>query len=87
MLKSALTASAHDATHVLVTALENLAQGNLAQPSRLALQPELAKLTFQATGATGTISFLGSDRREPMSVLLKVVPSKNCNQYGFHLCR
>lgn len=78
-----LTASAYDATRVLVTALENLAQKGMTQPSRMAVQQELAKPSFQAMGATGTISFLGSDRREPMSVLLKVVPSKHCNQYGY----
>ncbi len=85
-----LTASAYDTARVLVTALENLAQAqkeiaqkDRTQPSRIAVQQELAKPTFQATGATGTISFLGSDRREPMSMLLKVVPSKHCNQYGY----
>jgi ABC-type branched-subunit amino acid transport system substrate-binding protein/serine/threonine protein kinase len=77
-----LTAFSYDATYVLITALEKLAQKKI-QPSRIVVQQELANPNFQATGVTGTIRFSGSDRREPMNVLLKVVPSKNCNQYGY----
>jgi ABC-type branched-subunit amino acid transport system substrate-binding protein len=67
---------------VFVTALETLAIKNSAQLSRKAIQQELAKPSFQAAGASGPIRFSGSDRREAMNVLLTVVPSKNCNQYG-----
>jgi ABC-type branched-subunit amino acid transport system substrate-binding protein len=74
-----LTATAYDATRALITALAHPSQPN----SRVAVQQVLADSNFEAKGATGTIRFLGGDRREPINVLLKVVPSKNCNSYNY----
>lgn len=72
------TALAYDATGALITALEQL-----PQPNRTRVQKALATPTFQAAGATGTISFRSSgDRNEFVKELVKVVPSK-CSLYGF----
>jgi ABC-type branched-subunit amino acid transport system substrate-binding protein len=67
------TATAYDATRALIAALEKQ-----PSPSRENLQQVLADKDFQAQGATGTISFLGSDRKESFSTLVKVVRS-NCS--------
>lgn len=73
------TAMTYDAAKALIAALANPSQPN----SRAEVRNVLAEPSFQATGATGIIRFLGGDRREPVNVLLKVVPSKNCNHYGY----
>jgi ABC-type branched-subunit amino acid transport system substrate-binding protein len=50
---------------------------------RLQLQQTLKSPDFQATGATGVISFAPTgDRKEPIGTLVKVVPSK-CSVYGY----
>lgn len=74
-----VTAMSYDAARVLITALEDKSQPS----NRVDVQKVLAKPSFKATGATGTISFNGGDRKEPINVLLKVVPSINCNTYGY----
>jgi eukaryotic-like serine/threonine-protein kinase len=74
-----VTATSYDATVVLITALENPSQPS----NRVEVQKILAEPSFKATGATGTISFNGGDRKEAINVLLKVVPSINCNTYGY----
>lgn len=73
------TATAYDATQVLIAAL-----GKRSSPSRESLRQILADKNFQAEGATGTISFEGGDRKEEFSTLVKVVRS-NCspNSYMF----
>lgn len=73
------TATAYDATRALIAALEKQ-----PSPSREKLQQVLADENFQTQGATGAISFLGSDRKESFSTLVKVVRS-NCspNSYTF----
>jgi ABC-type branched-subunit amino acid transport system substrate-binding protein len=63
------TANAHDAVQVLVEALKQNPQ------NRQALREILAHSGFRARGATGEISFIGSERREATSTLVKVVPS------------
>lgn len=73
-----VTATAYDATRVFITALKKLSQPH----SRVDVQKILASPNFTATGATGTISFMGGDRKEPINVLLKVVPSK-CSSSGY----
>jgi ABC-type branched-subunit amino acid transport system substrate-binding protein/serine/threonine protein kinase len=67
------TATAYDATHAL-----SLALGKQPSPSRASLQQVLADKNFQAQGATGVISFLGGDRKESFSTLVKVVRA-NCS--------
>ena len=64
------TATAHDATRALIAALEKR-----PSPNREKLQKVMADKNFQAQGATGTISFLGGDRKEAFSTLVKVEPS------------
>jgi ABC-type branched-subunit amino acid transport system substrate-binding protein len=71
---SGLSVLSYDAGKVLVTALQKL-----NQPNRENIRDYLAQPDFQTQGATGKISFNGSDRRENIYVLLKVVPSINCN--------
>lgn len=71
------TATSYDATWALIAALKKQ-----SQPSRTGVQKVLADPNFKVTGATGTISFNGSDRKEPINVLLKVVRS-NCNDSGY----
>lgn len=71
------TATSYDATWALIEALKKQ-----SKPSRTGVQKVLADPNFQAIGATGTISFNGSDRKEPIDVLLKVVRS-NCNDSGY----
>lgn len=75
------TAMCYDATRVVITALEKILTNNL-EPSRAEIQKQLVNRNFKASGASGTISFDGSDRQEKIQELLKVVPSK-CNQYGY----
>jgi eukaryotic-like serine/threonine-protein kinase len=61
------TATAYDAVKVILKALEQ-------QPrDRVALQAILADRNFMATGATGDIHFIGGDRREPVTTLVKVI--------------
>lgn len=67
------TATAYDATRALIIALEKQ-----SSPSRVSLQQALADKNFKAQGATGTISFRGGDRNEPISTLVKVVRA-NCS--------
>jgi len=67
------TATAYDATHAL-----SLALGKQPSPSRVSLQQVLVDKNFQAQGATGVISFLGGDRKESFSTLVKVVRA-NCS--------
>lgn len=71
------TATSYDATWALIEALKKQ-----SKPSRIGVQKVLADPKFKATGATGTISFNGSDRQEPIDVLLKVVRS-NCNDSSY----
>jgi ABC-type branched-subunit amino acid transport system substrate-binding protein len=78
-----ITATAYDATMALIKALKDLPPEKESQPSRDDIRKILAAENFQATGATGKISFNGGDRREPLSVLLKVVKSQNCNEYNY----
>jgi eukaryotic-like serine/threonine-protein kinase len=80
---SGITAMTYDASQVFIQALKNLPSEKQASPSRKDIQKILAVSTFQATGATGTISFQGGDRKENLSELLRVVPSQNCNSYGY----
>ena len=69
------TATAYDAVKTILKALEQ-------QPrDRSALQAILANPQFTATGATGDIHFMGSDRREPVTTLVKII---NCPQ-GHHI--
>jgi ABC-type branched-subunit amino acid transport system substrate-binding protein/serine/threonine protein kinase len=74
-----ITATSYDAARVLITALADKSQPT----NRIEVQKVLAKEDFKATGATGTITFNGGDRKEAVNVLLKVVPSINCNTYGY----
>lgn len=75
------TAMCYDATRVVITALEKILEKKLP-PSRAEIQRQLVNSDFQAFGASGIIRFDGSDRKEKIQVLLKIVPS-NCNQYGY----
>jgi eukaryotic-like serine/threonine-protein kinase len=75
---SGISVLSYDVGKVLVTALQNI-----NQPSRESIRDYLAKPDFKAQGATGKISFNGSDRRENISLLLKVVPSIGCNNIGY----
>lgn len=65
---SGKTATNHDATQALIAAL------NRSPADRKAVREILADPSFRSRGATGEISFAGSDRREPTTVLEKVVP-------------
>lgn len=67
------SALAYDAMQVLLTALRSN-----PKLDRVVLQKVLSADTFRAEGATGTISFEGSDRKEQFRVLLKVVANPNC---------
>lgn len=71
------TATAYDATRALIAALEKQ-----QSPSRVSVQQVLAEKNFQAEGATGVISFNGGDRKEPLSTLVKVVPS-SCSSESY----
>lgn len=75
---SSITASVYDAGQVLITALQQ------NPTDRQALRAILAYPSFSAQGASGTISFAGSDRKESSTVLEKVVPTcANATQYRF----
>jgi ABC-type branched-subunit amino acid transport system substrate-binding protein/serine/threonine protein kinase len=75
---SSRTALAYDAASALITVLEKL-----PHPSRTRVQKALADPNFQATGATGIVSFKANgNRKEPVVEWVKVVPSK-CSLYGF----
>ena len=75
---SSRTALAYDAASALITVLEKL-----PHPSRTRVQKALADPAFQATGATGIVSFKANgNRKEPVVEWVKVVPSK-CSLYGF----
>ncbi len=67
------TATSYDAVQVILKAL-------LQQPrDRVALQAILADSNFVAAGATGDIHFMGGDRREPVTTLVKVI---KCSKTG-----
>ncbi|MCU0525097.1 MAG: bifunctional serine/threonine-protein kinase/ABC transporter substrate-binding protein [Elainella sp. Prado103] len=70
------TATNYDATQALIAALKQ------SPADRQAIREILADPSFRAKGATGEISFTGSDRREPTTVLEKVVPI--CNSQSFY---
>jgi eukaryotic-like serine/threonine-protein kinase len=70
------TATAYDATLALITALKKQ-----AIPSRSGVQKILTDPNFETMGATGKISFNGSDRKETLATILKVVP--NCSKSGY----
>ncbi|NJP08651.1 MAG: ABC transporter substrate-binding protein [Leptolyngbyaceae cyanobacterium RU_5_1] len=72
------TATSYDAVQVLVEALNQQ-----AHPSRVGIQQVLANPNFKAKGATGTIQFNGSDRREELNTLIKVVPKCSHSGYTF----
>jgi ABC-type branched-subunit amino acid transport system substrate-binding protein len=75
---SARTALAYDAARALISVLEKL-----PAPSRTRVQEALADRNFQASGATGNVSFEpNGNRNEPVVQWVKVVPS-NCSPYGF----
>jgi eukaryotic-like serine/threonine-protein kinase len=80
---SGITAMAYDASQVFIQALKNLPNAKQANPSRKDIQHILTAPSFKATGATGLISFQGGDRKENLNVLLRVIPSRNCNSYGY----
>jgi eukaryotic-like serine/threonine-protein kinase len=80
---SGLTAVSYDAALVLVSALKKLSPQR--QPQRIDIQKILAAKQFRVEGATGTIQFMGGDRQEPVNTLLKVVPSRFCNSYGYSI--
>jgi ABC-type branched-subunit amino acid transport system substrate-binding protein len=72
------TALVYDATITLITALQSLPQAN-----RIDVKNALNDPKFQASGATGVISFASDrERKEQVVELVKVVPSK-CSPYGF----
>jgi len=73
---SSRTALAYDGARALITVLEK-------HSSRTDVQKTLADPNFQATGATGIVSFQSNgNRKEPVVEWVKVVPSK-CSPYGF----
>lgn len=75
---SSRTALTYDAARALITVLEKP-----SHPSRTRVQQMLTDPTFQAQGATGTVSFEpNGNRKEPVVELVKVVPS-SCSPYGF----
>jgi len=68
------TASAYDATRVLIQAITK------SQLSRISVQQVLATPNFQVTGATGTIRFRSNgDRNEANMKLIKLVVDKQGN--------
>jgi ABC-type branched-subunit amino acid transport system substrate-binding protein len=71
------TASAYDATRALIEALKQK-----TQPNRSDVRQALSAPNFQATGATGTISFNGGERKEKVIELVKLVRDK-CTGYVF----
>jgi branched-chain amino acid transport system substrate-binding protein len=72
------TALAYDAASALITALQQL-----PQPNRTGVKEALVDASFQATGATGNISFRkNGERNQPVVESVKVMPSK-CLPYGF----
>lgn len=73
---SGKTATNHDATQALIAAL------NRSPADRKAVQEISADPSFRSRGATSEISFAGSDRREPTTVLEKVVPV--CDSAAFY---
>lgn len=73
------TALAYDATRVLETALR---YGS--SQDRVSVRKKLAEPTFQATGATGEISFNpNGDRQQPIIELTTVVSSGGTPPYAF----
>lgn len=86
------TATAYDATRALAVALTD--RGNLSfmdslrslldpQVRRIRLLQSLRQPYFEATGATGEISFeISGDRHESVVELVKVMPTA-CSPYGY----
>ncbi len=72
------TATAYDATLALIAPLKKQ-----ATPSRSGVQKVLAAPNFQTAGATGKVSFNGSDRKETLATILKVVPNCSKSSYIF----
>jgi ABC-type branched-subunit amino acid transport system substrate-binding protein len=71
------TASAYDATRALIAAL-----AKKPQPNRSDVRQALSAPDFEATGATGTISFDGGERKNLSVQLVKVVRDK-CSTGGY----
>lgn len=69
------SALAYDATQALITAIEN-------NPTRSGVQQALTQFSFQARGASGTISFLPSGDRLANVELVQLVPNPN-DKYGY----
>ncbi|MBW4494762.1 MAG: ABC transporter substrate-binding protein [Oscillatoria princeps RMCB-10] len=72
------TASAYDATRALIAAL-----AKKPQPNRSDVRLALSDPYFKASGATGTISFSGGERKEPVIDLVKLVRDKCSTGYVF----
>ncbi len=73
------TALSYDATRVLLAALEKI-----PSPSRENIEQVIAETNFQATGATGLISFKpNGDRQQDNIYLVKVVQNPNTGQIEF----
>jgi ABC-type branched-subunit amino acid transport system substrate-binding protein len=71
------TATAYDATRVLIEAIKK-------QPSRKGVQQILSGNQFQVQGATGEIKFDGSDRADPKVALVTVVHDcQSASGYSF----
>ncbi|MCU0515612.1 MAG: bifunctional serine/threonine-protein kinase/ABC transporter substrate-binding protein [Oscillatoria sp. Prado101] len=73
------TASAYDATRALIAALE---KAKKPQPNRSDVRQALSAPDFETTGATGTISFDGGERKNLSVQLLTVVRDK-CSTGGY----
>lgn len=69
-------ATAYDAAQALIAAIQTS-----PHPNRAAIQKTLADPGFKTNGATGVVRFEGSDRREPLNTLVKVLP--NCSGSGY----
>jgi eukaryotic-like serine/threonine-protein kinase len=79
------TATTYDAVKVLQSAIAaaNLQEGNTLE-NRKTIRDTIAGSNFKVThGATGTISFKGSDRAEANVVILKVLKLCNSEALGF----
>lgn len=75
------SALSYDATVALIAALER-------NPTRSGVQQTLASSDFSATGASGTIRFLGSGDRNAPVQLVKIVPgSRSGTGYDFEPVR
>ncbi|WP_392534327.1 bifunctional serine/threonine-protein kinase/ABC transporter substrate-binding protein [Nostoc sp. C117] len=73
------TALSYDATRVFLTALEKI-----PSPTRLNVQQAIAETNFQASGATGIISFKpNGDRHQENIYLVKVIQNPNTGQIEF----